>query len=100
MKCDLSFISAKEAGEFLAFLSEVDYKGPINAASKGSITINEIILYIEKVTNAKAIIKENGKNGAYNGMMDCNLDITKAKDLGFEFNEIRYYVFNLIDQYL
>lgn len=40
---NLSFISDKEAGDFLAWLSNVDYVGPINAASYGSITIKEII---------------------------------------------------------
>lgn len=100
MNCDLSFISATEAGEFLAFLSGIEYEGQINAACEGSITLNEIITYIEKSTNTKAIIKENGKSGAYNGMFDCSLDISKAKSLGFKFKEVRSFIFALIDKYI
>ncbi|MGL5153155.1 MAG: NAD-dependent epimerase/dehydratase family protein, partial [Clostridium sp.] len=99
MKCDLSFISKIEAGDFLAFLCDTDYQGQINGASEGSITLNEIIKYIEVVTNKKAIIKEKGKNGAYNGMLDCSLDLSKANNLEFEFKEVRTYIFNLIDRY-
>ncbi|MBB6713258.1 NAD-dependent epimerase/dehydratase family protein [Clostridium gasigenes] len=99
MKCNLSFISANEAGEFLAFLSTAEYQGQINAASEGSIIINEIISYIEQATNKKAVIKESGKNGAYNGMLDCTLDTSNAKNLGFKFKEVRDYIFNLIDTY-
>ncbi|MBU3133122.1 hypothetical protein KPL40_11735 [Clostridium gasigenes] len=99
MKSKLSFISANEAGEFLDFLSDTKYEGTINAASEGSITMNEIIKYIEEATNEKAIIKESGKNAAYNGMFHCNLDISKAKNLELSFKEIRDYIFNLIDRY-
>ncbi|SHJ94957.1 Nucleoside-diphosphate-sugar epimerase [Clostridium cavendishii DSM 21758] len=99
MKCDLSFISSKEAGEFLAFLVDMKYTGAVNAASEGSITLNEIIAYIEEAAGKKANIKVDGETGAYNGMFDCSLDISRAKELGFEFNEIRTYIFNLIDKY-
>ena len=96
---NLSFISDKEAGDFLAWLSNVDYVGPINAASYGSITIKEIIEYIEKSTGKKMIISSDGINGKYNGIFNSNLDISRVKSLGFKFNNIKEYIFNLLEYY-
>lgn len=96
---NLSFISDKEAGDFLAWLSNVDYVGPINAASYGSITIKEIIEYIEKSTGKKMIISSDGINGKYNGIFDSNLDIYRVESLGFKFNNIKEYIFNLLEYY-
>lgn len=96
---NLSFISDKEAGDFLAWLSNVDYMGPINAASYGSITIKEIIEYIEKSTGKKMIISSDGINGKYNGIFDSNLDISRVESLGFKFNNIKEYIFNLLEYY-
>lgn len=96
---NLSFISDKEAGDFLAWLSNVDYVGPINAASYGSITIKEIIEYIEKSTGKKMIISSDGINGKYNGIFDSNLDISRVESLGYKFNNIKEYIFNLLEYY-
>lgn len=96
---NLSFISDKEAGDFLAWLSNVDYVGPINAASYGSITIKEIIEYIEKSTGKKMIISSDGINGKYNGIFNSNLDISRVESLGFKFNNIKEYIFNLLEYY-
>ena len=96
---NLSFISDKEAGDFLAWLSNVDYVGPINAASYGSITIKEIIEYIEKSTGKKMIISSDGINGKYNGIFNSNLDISRVESLGFKFNNIKEYILNLLEYY-
>lgn len=96
---NLSFISDKEAGDFLAWLSNVDYVGPINAASYGFITIKEIIEYIEKSTGKKMIISSDGINGKYNRIFDSNLDISRVESLGYKFNNIKEYIFNLLEYY-
>ena len=96
---NLSFISDKEAGDFLAWLSNVDYVGPINAASYGFITIKKIIEYIEKSTGKKMIISSDGINGKYNGIFDSNLDISRVESLGYKFNNIKEYIFNLLEYY-
>ncbi|MEG0295154.1 MAG: NAD-dependent epimerase/dehydratase family protein [Clostridium sp.] len=95
-----SFISAKDAGEFLACLCDKEYEGPINAACEGSITLREIINYIEISSNKHAQLNSSGKSGAYNGILDCSLDTSKAKNIGFKFNYVNEYVLDLIDKYL
>lgn len=95
-----SFISAKDAGEFLACLCDKECQGPINAACEGSITLREIINYIEISSNKHAKFNSSGKSGAYNGILDCSLDTSKAKNIGFKFNYVNEYVLDLIDKYL
>lgn len=99
LQAKMSFISAKTAGTFLSYMAEIDYTGAINAASIGSITIEEILSYIENQTETNSIISECGMEGSYNGILDCTLNIDKAKKIGFEFEEIKSYIFDLIDFY-
>lgn len=46
--CQMGFIRSDVAGRFLAFLAEQDYKGAINGCCPGTISIREILHYIEK----------------------------------------------------
>ncbi len=64
--CPVSFISAEECGRFLAFLADSSLEGPVNAAASGTITIGEIIRYIEEKTGKKAVLSRRGK-APYNG---------------------------------
>ena len=45
-----------EAGEFLTWIANQKFTGTINLASEYSVSIKEIITYIERKTNKKAII--------------------------------------------
>ena len=63
----MGFICSDEAGEFMAFLVDKDVRGAINGSAKGTISIKEIIDYIEKKTGTKAIIAEEGESAPYNG---------------------------------
>ena len=100
LECEYSFISNIEAGKFLAYLSNIDYTGTINAASYEVINLKEIIKYIEHVTGKKAILKQDGAITPYNEMLECTLNTEKARNFGFEFFKIRDYIFKLIDKYL
>lgn len=100
LECEYSFISNIEAGKFLAYLSNIDYTGTINAASHEVINLKEIIKYIEYVTGKKAILKQDGVITPYNEMLECTLNTEKARNFGFKFFKIRDYIFKLIDKYL
>lgn len=100
LKAKLSFISEESAGEFLAFLSNSTFKGIINAADLGYITIEEILEYIEEKTNKQWNRESLGLSGAYNDIEDCVLNISRAIDTGYNFKNIRKYMFDLIDYYL
>ncbi|MDM5191062.1 NAD-dependent epimerase/dehydratase family protein [Bacillus sp. DX4.1] len=98
---EMSFIHAKEAGEFLAWLSTVDVRGPINACNNGVITMQEVIHFIEENTGVEAIVQETGENVApYNGLTNCTVDNTRAEALGFQFRELKGDIYNLLERYI
>lgn len=97
---EFSFITSEEAGNFLAYLCNCDFEGPINAASDGSIKISEVIEYITKATSKEAIIHNDGEQTPYNWIKDCSQDNYKARKLGFDFYNIRDYISKLIEHYI
>ena len=47
----MGYIRSDEAGKFIAFLVDKDVNGAFNGSSKGTISIKEIIEYVEKNRN-------------------------------------------------
>lgn len=98
--CQMSFIRSDEAGDFMAFLSEIDYKGAINGASDGTISVREILNYIEEKTGKKAILSNTGEKAPYNGTPEYSINIEKAKKLGYRFSDLKDWIFDLLDYYI
>ncbi|WP_410984852.1 NAD-dependent epimerase/dehydratase family protein [Bacillus cereus] len=98
---EMSFIHEKEAGEFLAWLSTIDVSGPINACSNGVISMREVIHFVEGNTGMEAYIEAKGENIApYNGMTNCTIDNTRARELGFQFRELKVDIHNILRNYI
>ncbi|BBK22829.1 epimerase [Amedibacterium intestinale] len=102
----MNFISSLEAGKFLAFLSNVNYKGPINAASNRQLSIYDVL---EKVSHLENDIEEIFKDkvnklyksnillhAPYNDTKGYIINTDKAKDLGFNFSSIDEWIDDLI----
>lgn len=96
----ISFIRSDEAGKFLSFLVESDTVGAINGSADGTISLREIIKYIESKTGSKAIIDASGENAPYNGEPEYSINTDKAKSLGFKFSSLREWIFDLLDYYI
>jgi len=96
----LSFINAQEAGQFLAHAATTTITGPVNAASQGIITLEEIIRYTESRASKKAILNESGAPGPLNGCPTFGLDTTKAANSGFVFKSLDSWVYPLIDRWV
>lgn len=96
----MGFIRSDEAGKFIAFLIDKDVKGAINGSSEGTISIKEIIDYVEKKTGTKAIITEEGENAPYNGEPEYSINADKAKSLGFQFSVLQDWIYELLDYYI
>ncbi len=73
----------------MAFLANKEIEGAINGSSSGTISIREIIDYVEKKTGSKAIISEDGEDAPYNGEPAYSINTDKALALGFKFPQ--YY---------
>jgi len=96
----LSFINSQEAGQFLAHAATAPVSGYVNAASNGTITLEEIISYTEKRAAKKAIIMEDGAPATLNGVPSFGADTAKAASSGFQFQNIESWVYPLIDQWV
>ena len=77
-----------------------DVKGAINGASDGTISIKEIIEYVEEKTGARAIIDNSGEDAPYNGEPEYSICTDKAKKLGYQFTELKDWIYELLDYYI
>ena len=97
---EIGYIRSDEAGKFIAFLAENDFLGPVNGASEGTMTIGEIIGYIEKKTGKKAVLKDDGDPAPYNGEPSYSINTERARGLGFEFAKLDDYMYELLDGFI
>ena len=81
----MSFITSSDAGRFLCFMAEQHYNGPINGSCNGTISIQDILSYIEQRTGKMAIIDSSGDEAPYNGTPSYYINTDKAQKLGFAF---------------
>lgn len=95
-----SFISSGDAGAFLAFLADKNINGPINACSVESITLREILTYIEEKTGKKARITSCDDKAPFNGMKSHFLSARKAIQKGFTFAPLPEWLYPLLDGYV
>lgn len=100
LNCQLGYIGSEEAGKFMAFLADKEVTGAINGCSSGTISLCEIIDYVEKKTGTKAIIDKEGENAPYNEAFDYSVNTEKAQKLGFRFTNLRDWIFELVDHYI
>lgn len=96
----MSFICAREAGEFLAWMAEINETGCFNAANEGTVTIGELLSYIEKKSGKKAVLDREGDRAPYNGTRAYSINTKKAQSAGFRFNELKDILPELLDFYM
>jgi len=98
--CQMGYIRSDEAGKFMAFLAEKDFKGAINGSAKGTISLKEILEYVEGRTGKKAILDVKGDVAPYNGEPAYSINTDKAEALGFRFTNLKDWIYDLIDYYI
>ena len=126
----MSYIRSDEAGRFMAYLVDKDisgvfngaynevYNGAFNGASDGTISLREIINYVEERTGKQAVLGKADKKdesvyesdtdmepqvvdkAPYNGDTEFSINTSKAKELGFEFSDIKDWIYDLLDYYI
>lgn len=100
LDAQMGFMGSEEAGKFLAFLADKDITGAINGSSEGTISLKEIIRYVEEKTGTKAILNAEGEEAPYNGEPEYSICTEKAKTLGFGFSDLKDWIFDLLDYYI
>lgn len=100
LESQMGYIRSDEAGKFLAFLADKTLCGAVNGSAHGTISLREIVQYVENQTNTRAIIAADGDAAPYNGEPEYSLDTTKAEGLGFRFSNLDGWIFDLLDYYI
>lgn len=93
----MGFIRSDEAGRMLAHLADVEVQGAVNGCNSGTISLGEILAYVEKQTGHAAILQPDGEPGPYNGQRAYSVNTQRAASLGFHFSELHSWIFELID---
>ncbi|MBS5933499.1 MAG: NAD-dependent epimerase/dehydratase family protein [Clostridiales bacterium] len=96
----MSFIRSCEAGDFLACLADKEYTGAINGCNDGTISLYEIISYVEEKTGKRAQYSLKGDEAPYNGTTEYSIDTQKARGLGYSFTNLKDWIYELIDFYI
>lgn len=96
----MSFIRSCEAGDFLAYLADKEYTGAINGCNDGTISLYEIISYVEEKTGKRAQYSLKGDEAPYNGTTEYSIDTQKARGLGYSFTNLKDWIYELIDFYI
>ena len=84
----------------MAYMVDKNVTGAVNGASEGTISLGEILKYIEKRTKKRAILEADGDVAPYNGDPEFNINSDKAKSLGFMFTDIHDWIYDLLDYYI
>ena len=98
--CQMGYIRSDEAGKFLAFLADQNITGAINGCSYGTISLREILDYVEKKTGVKAIISTEGEEAPYNGEVEYSINTERAEKLGYRFSNLKDWIYELVDYYM
>lgn len=81
-------------------LVDKDFKGAVNGSSNGTISLREIINHIEEKSEKKVILKNDGESAPYNSEPEYSINTEKAKALGYQFSDLKDWIFGLIDYYI
>lgn len=100
----MGFIRSDEAGAFLAFLADDDSDREkvraVNGSSAGTISLKEILDYVEKKAGKEAIIDPAGEVAPYNGTEEYSINTERAQKLGFWFSNLHDWIYGLLDYYI
>ena len=100
MNHQMSFIRSDEAGRFISYLVDKEYTGALNGSSEGTISIGEILDYVEQRIGKKAILSSDGEEAPYNCEPEYSINTDRAKNLGFQFTQLKDWIYELIDFYI
>ena len=99
-QAEITYIRSSEAGDFISWLAGSKLVGPVNACSKGTITLEEIFDYIDKKTGRKPILNPGAEAAPYTGGEDFSLNTQKAEAAGYAFSELKSWIYELLDHYI
>lgn len=90
-EAEIGFIHSTEAARFLAWLGNISLTGPVNASSKGSITLKAMMSLIETVTGMQSqILRQTVEEdmSPFGVEQSWTMDTSKAEQSGYTFEPL------------
>lgn len=99
---EIIFVRDIDVGNFLPWIAAQDYSGPINFADAGSITIKELIRYIEDKLKKRAIVSGGNDKEPFNEFEEKSytFNLDKVKQLGYNLLDLKEWFWKSIDAYI
>lgn len=100
---ECSFVRTTDEADFLIKLAESDYTGVFNLSSEGTITIGEIVKYIEDISGKKAVVKSDGTKCPFNAAyfkVGVEFDLKRAKSIGYKPPKLKDWLLPLLEKYV
>ncbi len=88
------------SGKFPAYLVDQDFTGAVNGSSYGTISLKEILQYVEQKTGRTASLSDSGEEAPYNGEPEYSINTEVAEGLGFRFSTLKDWIYDLLDYYI
>ncbi len=89
--CQMGFIRSDEAGKFLAYLVDKDFTGAVNGSSYWTISLKEILQYVEQKTGRIASLSDSGEEAPYNGEPEYSINTEVAAFCSLVFLGLRNF---------
>ncbi|MBO1005931.1 NAD-dependent epimerase/dehydratase family protein [Pseudogracilibacillus auburnensis] len=96
---EMCFIDQREAGDFLSWIAETDFKGPINACANGRISMKDLMeLIAGELGKEVTITSDDSTLDSPYGVRDTwSLSNEKATELGYSFSSLEEWLPALIN---
>lgn len=96
----MGFIRSDEAGKFLAHMAESDFRSSINGCNGGTISIADILAYVQEQTGRTATLSPDGESAPYNGENEYSINTDLVAGTGFAFSPLKPWIYTLLDHYI
>lgn len=86
--------------EILLHIYIKNVNGAINGSASGTISLREVIGYVEEKTGKCAVLSENREEAPYNGEPEYSINTDKAEKMGYHFSNLKDWIYELLDYYI
>lgn len=96
LEAEMCFVHQKEAGEFLTWVADIDFTGPINVCANGFITMGELVKLISDKTGHELAVTSEQLESPYAITETWTLSNKRAENHGFQFTNLQDWLPGLI----
>lgn len=96
-EAEMGFIHQEEAGNFIAWVGDTKFSGPVNACANGTISMKNLMSIIEEQTDKTAnILTADSSESPYGVESTWTMSNQKATQLGYSFSSLEDWLPELI----